>query len=78
MATTIELDPETAKALAEHAEAVGLTIRDYLKKHFIGAKGPLAAVHHADRWLDELSDGLGNLPPLPHDFSTKDVYADHD
>jgi hypothetical protein len=31
-----------------------------------------------DRWLDELSQGLGELPPLPADFSRADLYDDHD
>jgi hypothetical protein len=36
---------------------------------------PLAAL---DRWLDELSERLGELPPLPADFSRPDLYDDHD
>lgn len=32
----------------------------------------------ADRWLDELVEGLPLLPPLPDNFSTPDIYADHD
>jgi hypothetical protein len=31
-----------------------------------------------DRWIDELSSGLENLPPLPADFSRADIYDDHD
>jgi hypothetical protein len=74
--TTIELDPDTAKALATYAAALGMTVQDYLKKHFAGTNGP-QTVDDADRWLDELAEGLG-LPPLPRHFSTQDIYADHD
>ena len=75
--TTIQLDAQTAKALAEHAAAVGLSVQDYLKKHFAGGNGS-NGVDNPDGWLDELADGLPDLPPLPRDFSTKDIYADHD
>ena len=74
--TTIQLDPATAKALADYAAALGLTVEDYLKRHFGTTNGP-ETVEDADRWLDELAEGL-DLPPLPHDLSTKDMYADHD
>lgn len=77
MATTIELDPTTAKALADYAAALGMTVQEYLKKQFTGAVGPTRTIDNADRWLDELAEGL-DLPPLPRDFSTKDIYADHD
>lgn len=75
--TTIQLDAQTANALAKHAAAVGLSIQDYLKRHFAGGNGA-NGVDDPDRWLDELADGLPVLPPLPCDFSTKDIYADHD
>jgi hypothetical protein len=75
--TTIQLDAQTAKALAEQAATVGLSIQDYLKKHFAGGNGT-NGVGDPDRWLDELTEGLPDLPPLPRDFSTMDIYADHD
>ena len=75
--TTIQLDAQTAKALAEHAAAVGLSVQDYLKKHFAGGNGT-NGVDDPDRWLDELAEGLPGLPLLPRDFSTKDLYSDHD
>jgi len=31
-----------------------------------------------DRWLDQLSAGLPDLPPLPQDWSRADIYDDHD
>jgi len=75
--TTIQLDPQTARALADHAAALGLSIQDYLKKHFPGANGA-GIPDDPDRWLDELAAGLPDLPPLPSDFATKNIYADHD
>lgn len=75
--TTIELDTETAKALEDHAAALGLTVQEYLKKHFTISNGPVAFAD-ADAWLDELSEGLPELAPLPSDFATRDIYADHD
>jgi len=31
-----------------------------------------------DRWLDDLTAGLPQLPPLPANFSRADLYDDHD
>ncbi len=75
--TTIQLDPQTAKALSEHAAVLGLSIQEYLQKHFAGGNGE-NRVDDPDRWLDELAEGLHDLPPLPPDFATRDNYADHD
>ena len=77
MTTTIQLDSQTARAIAEHAAALGLSVDEFLRKHFPPGNGT-GPVGDADRWLDELSDGLPDLPPLPRDFSTRDIYADHD
>lgn len=74
--TTIHLDPQTAETLAKHAAMLGLTIEDYLRKHFVGTDG-LQPIDDVDQWLDELAEGL-DLPPLPLDFSSEDIYADHD
>jgi hypothetical protein len=74
--TTIRLDAQTAKSLADYAAALGLTVEDYLKKHFVDTNGP-QTVEDVDHWLDELAEGL-DLPALPLDFSTKDIYVDHD
>lgn len=71
-ATTIEVDPQTAEALANYAASLGLTVQDYLKKHFADANGA-NGIEDPDRWLDELAQGLPELPPLPRDFSTKDI-----
>jgi hypothetical protein len=31
-----------------------------------------------ERWLNDLTEGLPELPPLPADFSRADIYDDHD
>ena len=77
MGTPIELDPGTAKALTDLAASSGLTVPDYLRMHFV-PRHDSDAVDDADRWLDELTEGLPELPPLPQDFSTKHIYAEHD
>ena len=77
MTTTIQVDPQTAQALADHAARVGLSVQEYLKKHFAAANGS-QPVTDVDRWLDELIEGLPDLPLLPSDFSSRDIYADHD
>ena len=75
--TKIEVDRHTAEALANCAATLGLSIQDYLAKHFLGRQ-ELGSLADPEKWLDELSDGLGEMTPLPPDFSTNDVYTDHD
>ena len=75
--TTIELDSQTARALADHAASLGLSIQDYLKKHFADSNGA-GDIDDPDQWLDELTLGLRELPALPCNFSTRDAYTDHD
>ena len=75
--TTIELDSQTARALAEYAASLGLSIQDYLKKHFADSNGA-GNIDDPDKWLDELAFGLPELPALPCNFSTRDAYMEHD
>src|SRR5258708_4422856 len=77
MTTTIQVDPQTAQVLADQAASQGLSVQEYLKKHFSTALAG-QAIDDVDQWLDELVEGLPQLPPLPGDFSTRDIYADHD
>lgn len=39
-------------------------------------KAPSPAI--LNRWLEELSEGLDDLPALPADFSRAEIYDDHD
>ncbi len=73
----IQLDPHTAEALASYAAGLGLSVPEFLRKHFAGANGT-TRVEDVDAWLDELSEGLEDLPLLPRDLSANDIYADHD
>ena len=41
-------------------------------------RGKAVKLLYLDRVLDELSDGLDGLTPLPADFSRADLYAEHD
>jgi hypothetical protein len=41
-------------------------------------KPPELSDEEIERLLDELSEGLDHLPPLPPDFSRADIYDDHD
>jgi hypothetical protein len=40
--------------------------------------GKKVSLRVVDRWLDQLTAGLPNLPALPADFSRADIYDDHD
>lgn len=75
--STIQLDPQTARALADYAAEFGLSVPEFLRKHF-GEANAATRIDDVDAWLDEISEGSEKLPPLPRDFSTRDVYADHD
>lgn len=80
--TSITLDDATAHALAEQAAAAGLTVSEYLRNHLAGVNGQegLNAVplEDVDSWLDEISEGLPSLPPLPRDFGREHIYDEHD
>ncbi len=74
---TIELDAKTARAITEYAAGLGLSVPEFLQKHFAGTNGA-SPIGNAEKWLDEISEGTESLPPLPHDFSTRDMYTEHD
>jgi hypothetical protein len=38
----------------------------------------ISTAAQVDRWLNELTDGLSDLPAIPADFSRADLYDDHD
>jgi hypothetical protein len=45
----------------------------------LSAKTKIApSVEDLDHWIDEISEGLDDLSPLPADFARDDLYADHD
>lgn len=88
MTVTLTLAPDTERRLRERAAESGQALEAYLQ-HLIereasrsnGAESfsaPQPSLEELDRLLDEVSEGLPSLPPLPADFSRADVYADHD
>ena len=42
-----------------------------------GVSAPVLSLDEFEQILDELSDGLPPLPPLPRGFSRADIYSDH-
>ena len=78
-AVVVHLDPATADAINSLAAPCGMTIEEYLKRQFGKSRKPkFKTVEEIDAWLNELSEGLPELPILPLDFSRDDIYADHD
>lgn len=75
--TSIQINDRTAKALEQHAACLGLTIQEYLERHFGDANG-INPIDDPDRWLDEVSEDGFDAPPLPANFSCRDIYSDHD
>jgi hypothetical protein len=89
MTVTLQLAPDTERRLRERAAESDQTLEGYVQQLIereTGQTGETAAAEQEpplsdeefDRLLDELSEGLPSLPPLPADFSRADIYADHD
>ena len=71
---TIELDEETAAAIARRAAARGLSVPELLRQwaaNSTGASHQALSADEFDRMLNQLS---GHAPPLPSDFSRADLY----
>lgn len=88
MTVTVRLTPETEHCLREKAARQGQTLETYLE-HLAEAEArpdngtalplaPAPPLGEFDRQLDEFSEGLPTLSPLPADFARADLYADHD
>jgi hypothetical protein len=81
MMTRIEVEQDTAERLAKKAKSTGISV-DSLLRDLLDTTDltPRAAVtlEEFDRILDELTAGPQDLPPLPADFSSADIYLDHD
>jgi hypothetical protein len=87
MTITLSLAPDAERRLRERASENGQTLEAYLQQLIeretsgAGAASelePLLSLEEFDRLMDEVSEGLPPLPPLPADFSRADIYADHD
>jgi hypothetical protein len=89
MTLTLNLAPEIERRLRERAAESGQPLEGYVQQLIereAGDSGTLTppreqaplTLEEFDRLLDEVSEGLPPLPPLPADFSRADIYADHD
>jgi hypothetical protein len=77
-----QVSPETIELLAAQAQAHGLSVDAFLKR-LLGMpeqNHALAALSEEEfaTLMEEFSSGTEGLPPLPVDFSRKDIYVDHD
>lgn len=78
--TTIQLDAETAHAITVYAQTLGLTVEECLRPHVATTNGTDDGTD-ANQWLrdlDELAAASDDAAVLPADFSTRDIYLDHD
>lgn len=73
----IEADAATAHVLAERAEFLGVSVAEFLHQHFCGIEVP-SQIGDIEEWLDGLTEGMAGVRQLPADFSTRDLYSDHD
>ncbi len=90
MTVTLNLAPETERRLRERAAERGQPLEGYLQgliEREVGERAdaaippdtaPPLSLEEFDRILDELAEGMPDVPPLPADFSRADIYADHD
>ncbi len=89
MTVTLDLAPTTERRLRQRAAESGQALEAYLQQLIEREAGdavgispsgeqPPLSLEEFDRLLDEVSEGLPPLPPLPADFSLADVYTDHD
>jgi hypothetical protein len=76
---SISIDEQTRNALAGHAERLGLSVEEYLRRlsSQLGTLGnePELSGSQIECLLDELAI---DVTPLPDDFSRADVYLGHD
>ena len=77
-----QVRPETVELLVARAEAHGLSVDEYLKL-LLGVPEQNPALtelseEEFDAVMEEFAHGTEDLPPLPPDFSRKDIYCDHD
>ena len=86
---TIELAPGTEQTLRAKASANGKSLEFYLQelaqKDALEANGAAVLLSQEelsladfDQLLDALAAGPPGMPPLPEDFSRRDIYSDHD
>jgi hypothetical protein len=76
------ITPATAERLAAHAAREGLSVEAYLQAllGIAGPPSPLAELSDAafDALLEAFATGGEHVPPLPPDFSRRDIYLQGD
>jgi hypothetical protein len=88
MTVTLNLSAETKRKLYEQAAQAGQTPEGYIEQlvdrdtptlHSVAGTGGAGQLSpdEFDQQLDELTEGLPLLSPLPADWSRADLYADH-
>jgi len=73
----LKIDEQTANGLLAHATSLAMTIEEFLARHYAGVNGD-SRIDDVEKWLDEIAEGRIAEPGLPPDFSTTDLYSDHD
>jgi hypothetical protein len=78
----IEVSADTARLIKRRAEAHGISVDEYLRTliETTDVTGSEEAMSEAEieAILAELAADGKDLPRLPDDFSTKDIYSEHD
>jgi len=76
----IEVSAEIARLIRRRAEAQGMSVDDYLRALTEIGTSDEEAMSEAEiqTILDELAADGKDLSPLPDDFSSKDIYSEHD
>ena len=85
MSIQVNLVPETERVLKAKAAAVGRTLEALLEEIANREAGVMNEVEEQtqsdisefERGLDELSEGLPQLPTLADVFSRADIYGEH-
>ena len=85
MSIQVKLVPQTERILRAKAAEVGRTLEAFLEEIANREAGFLdqgqgqapSDLAEFERDLDELSEGLLQLPALPADFSRADIYGEH-
>ncbi len=82
MSAVLEINEETAEALANRAKAFGLTVDEYLKNLLNQNASLIAPPQTSDAEFEAdmqaLSEGTEHLQPYAGTYSRSDIHFDHD
>jgi hypothetical protein len=81
MTVTLELKPELERRILAEAKAQGLSVEDYLVSVIETAAAPAtgerASLEEFDTAMDELAEGLDDVPVLAPDALTRESIYGH-